>query len=353
MNRKLDKLPANIDYSVLLPFISKAQYSLGKLESLLKLVPNPALLLGPLMVKEATLSSKIEGTRSSISDVYLYEAGEKPRHDDAKEVVNYLDALKYAQKVLEKKPIHLNLIKEMHHMLMDRVRGFDKGRGEFRRVQNWIGRPGTPIEEATYVPPAPGLVMEYMDNLEKYINSDDKDPLAQAALIHSQFEAIHPFIDGNGRIGRILIPLFLYEKKILSFPALYISEYFEIKSDEYYSRLQGAHEDKDPTRWARFFLEGVCWQSEKTQKTIGEIFALYNEIKDKLFSYKTIYSIKLLDYIFKTPIFTSRNIVETLHLNKVTANRTIKMFVGLKLLSESGKKRNNVYIFDKLLNILR
>ena len=352
---KLKKLPIpiKIDYSKFIPYLSKAHYSLGKLEALFKVLPNPNLLIAPLLVKEATLSSRIEGTQSSITDVYLYEAGEKTKYDDVKEVMNYRKTLEYAQGVLKQKPIHLNLIKKMHFILMEGVRGHDKGRGDFRRVRNWIGRPGTPIEQAIYIPPSPEKVIEYMDNLEKYINSEEKDFLVQASLIHSQFESIHPFVDGNGRIGRILIPLFIYEKGIISHPVLYVSEFFEANRKKYYVLLNKISKENNYEDWIKFFLKGVHWQSEKTQNIINQMLELYNEIKEKLFSYKSPYSFKLLDFIFQRPIFASKDVIEKLRLNKVTVNRLVKMFIELKVLEESEKKRNKIFIFKDLLTIIQ
>jgi len=354
MNKnKFKKLPVKIDYSKFVPYLSKANYSIGKLDALFKFVQNPNLLISPLLVKEATLSSQIEGTQSSLTDVYLYEAGEKTKHKDVKEIINYRKALEYAQKILKNKPIHLNLIKQIHFILMEGVRGHDKQIGEFRKIQNWIGQPGFSIKQATYIPPAPEKVAEYMDNFEKYINFQEQDFLVQAALIHSQFECIHPFIDGNGRIGRILIPIFLYSKGIISHPALYVSEFFEKNRQKYYILLDKISKEDNYTYWIKFFLEGVYWQSNKTQETISNMLKLYEKIKEELFSYKSPYSFKMLDFIFETPIFISKEVIIKLKLNKVTVNRLIKMFMKLKVLQESHKKRNRVYIFKDLLEILK
>ena len=354
MNRRiLNKLPAKIDYSGFISSLTKANYSLGKLNAFFKFLPNPDLLITPLLVKEATLSSKIEGTQSSITDVYLHEAGQKTTYEDVKEIVNYRKALEYAREILKQKPIHLNLIKQMHSILMQNVRGHDRNRGEFRKVQNWIGIPGTPIEQATYVPPPPEQVTEYMDNLEKYLNSSGEDFLVQAALVHAQFECIHPFVDGNGRIGRILIPLFLYAKEMISHPALYVSEFFEKNRRDYYTLLNKISNENDYEDWIKFFLEGVYWQSEKTQDTINQMLKLYNEIKEKLYAFKSPYSFKVLDFLFDRPIFTSREIIEKLKLNKVTVSRLIKMFVKIKVIEESAKKRNRIFIFRKLLRIIQ
>jgi Fic family protein len=354
MNRtELKKLPIKIDYAGIIPYLSRANYSLGRLDALFKFLPNPNLLVAPLLVKEATLSSRIENTQSSITDVYLYQAGEKTKFEDVKEIVNYRQALEHARNVLKGKPINLNLIRDMHSILMKDVRGYDKARGEFRKGQNWIGLAGTPIEQAIYLPPPPAKVIEFMENLESFINSEQKDYLIQVALIHWQFECIHPFVDGNGRIGRILIPIFLYAKGLISNPALYISEFFEKNRQTYYRLLNSITKENNYEDWIKFFLEGVSWQSEKTQKTIDQMLGLYNEIKEKLFSYKSPYTFKMLDFIFYKPIFTTKDATSKLNLNKVTISRLVKIFSKIDILTETERKRNKIFIFKKLLMILQ
>lgn len=354
MNRfELKKLPIKLDYTNLVSPLARANYSLGKLDAMFNFVVNPNLLVTPLIVKEAALSSRIEGTQSSITDVYLYQAGETTKYEDVKEIVNYRKVLEYAQTSLKTKPISLNLIRQMYSILMKDVRGYDKARGEFRNIQNWIGATGTPIEHAQYVPPEPTKVFGYMENLEQFINSEYADYLIQAAIIHAQFECIHPFVDGNGRIGRILIPLFLYSKGIIAKPALYISEFFEKNRQTYYQLLNNITKENNYMSWIKFFLQGVAWQSEKTQNTIDKMRELYNDIKEKLYSYKSRYSFKMLELIFSQPVFTSKDAISKLHLNKVTVSRLIKVFNKLDLLEETKRKRNKIYIFRRLLRIVQ
>ncbi len=354
MNRfELTRLPVKVDYSSFISQLSQANYSLGKLDAMFKFVANPNLLVTPLIVKEAALSSRIEGTQSSITDVYLYQAGEITKFEDVKEIVNYRKALEFAQASLKTKPISLNVIRQIHSILMKDVRGYDKARGEFRHIQNWIGVPGTPIERAQYVPPEPIKVLGYMENLEQFINSEYTDCLIQVALVHAQFECIHPFIDGNGRIGRILIPIFLFSKGMIAKPALYISEFFEKNRQTYYQLLNDITKENNYVNWIKFFLEGVAWQSAKTQSTIDKMLGLYNEIKEKLYSYKSPYSFKMLDFIFSQPVFTSKDVITKLDLNKVTVSRLIRIFDKLELLEETERKRNKIYIFRKLLAIIQ
>ncbi|UCG91398.1 MAG: Fic family protein [candidate division WOR-3 bacterium] len=350
--RELKKLPIPIDYSELILYLSKAHYSLGKLDSFLRFLPNPRLFIAPLLVKEATLSSRIDGIKSSIADVYLYEAGQKTANEDVKEIVNYRKAFEHAQEIVKRRTITINLIRKIHSLLTDGVRWHDKERGKFREVQTRPVLPKTPVAHMTSMPPATERVMEYMENLEKYVKHPTQDHLIQAALIHSQFECIHPFIAGNGRVGRMMVPLYLYAKKMISYPALYISEFFKKNRNNYYTFLNRASDEDNYEVWIKFFLDGVCWQCEKTQKIIADMLALYNKIMDKLSSSKSPYASALLDFIFYRPIFTSKDVIKSLNLNKVTASRLTKMFLRLHVLKESARKRNKVYTFKELFEVI-
>ena len=207
-----------IDWVNIISLVSKACYALAKYEGILKGIINPLLLLTPLTTKEAVISSKIEGTQATLEEVLEYEASANVTDEkrvDINEIINYRQAVSYAMEQIKEKPINLNLMKKVHYGLLDSVRGRDKARGEFRIIQTWIGSPGSPIEEASYVPPVPEVVPHAMSNLEHYIHYEEKDKLVQLAILHAQFEIIHPFLDGNGRVGRMLIPLFLVENKLL------------------------------------------------------------------------------------------------------------------------------------------
>ena len=265
------KLPINeIAWERLVPLIGRANRSLSSYGGILYGVLNPEVFLSPMMTREAVLSSRIEGTQANIGEVLKFEAGEKPeqesRHLDILEIINYRMALRHAEVALETRPFNLNLILELHAILLDSVRGRDKGRGSFRKTQNWIGAPGTPIEDADFVPPDPMLLDSALADWEKYYHADRPDPLVQLAVVHAQFEIVHPFLDGNGRIGRILIPLFLYEKRLLNRPMFYLSAYLEEHRDEYLDLLRALGQKPDSwNNWIAFFLRALDEQANAIQ----------------------------------------------------------------------------------------
>lgn len=355
------RLPPNINYSDLIKEIGNARDALGQLKGLLTNIQNPALLTTPLITKEAVLSSRIEGTQATLEDVLKYEAErrESQREEtekDATEIINYRRAMNVAIRELKHRPIGENLVKKIHHVLLDSVRGANRDRGNLRRIQVFIGSPGASIEEATYIPPPVSALPNLLSNWEEYINSDkEQDPLVQIAVAHYQFEAIHPFLDGNGRIGRLLIPLFLYSRKILPYPLLYISEFFEERRSDYYDLLNRVSERRDWSSWINFFLQALITQSVKTNGLVLETIDLYNILKDKLVSIRSSYAIKFLDLIFSTPIVTFMSIKERL---KVRSNQTIynliNKFVAQGILNEiEGRKRNRIYVFKQLMDILK
>lgn len=210
--------PKSVDLLGLMPLVGKANRAIATLEGLFYGLPNPNVLLSPITTQEAVLSSRIEGTQADFEDVLKFEAGEPPsepsRREDIHEIMNYRKALHLSEKLLQDRPFCLNTLLKLHEVLMDSVRGHNKARGRFRTIQNWIGKPGSPIEEAAFVPPSPLSLQDHLNRWEAYWHSDAPDALVQLALIHAQFEILHPFIDGNGRIGRMIIPLFLFEKEI-------------------------------------------------------------------------------------------------------------------------------------------
>lgn len=355
------RLPPEVDYSSLIKEIGPAHDALGKLNGLLVKLPNPDLLTTPLITKEAVLSSRIEGTQATLEEVLKYEAEDKntevgEKEKDIKEIINYRRAMNSAVDGIKKKPIGENLIKNLHDILLDSVRGANKNRGDFRRMQVYIGVPGTPIEEASYVPPPITEIPHLLGNWEKYINTDDeKDLLVQIGVAHYQFEAIHPFMDGNGRIGRLLIPLFLYERNLLSHPLLYISEYFEENRKDYYALLNRVSEKGDWEPWLRFFLVAITVQSRKTQETIVKMLDLYDNLKGKIAAVNSIYAIQLLDIIFEKPIISFSTINERLKaMSNQTIYNLIRKFEKIGIVKEkSGRKRNRVYVFEALMEILK
>lgn len=356
----LSKLPPKIDYSLLIKEIGNARDALGELRGLLVNISNLNLLISPLLTKEAVLSSQIEGTQATLEDVLKYEAEGKVSQkdsieEDIREIINYRKAIYLAINELKKKPINENLIKKLHFILLDSVRGYNKDRGHLRRTQVYIGLPGTPIEKAIYIPPSITELPQLLSNWTKYINSyREQDPLIQIGIAHYQFEAIHPFMDGNGRIGRLLIPLFLYQRKILPYPILYVSGYFESHRKEYYSLLNQVNTTQTWEPWLKFFLQAVRVQAEITATTIYEIKFLYEKLKKEVTTVNSVYAVDLLGIIFSKPIITFASIKKDV---KAKSHQTIynllNKFVKIGILKPiSNKGRNQKYIFSELLRIL-
>ncbi|GAB4300353.1 MAG: Fic family protein [Ignavibacteriaceae bacterium] len=348
----------SLDWQKLISLMSEANRKLARYDGILQTMPNPELLLSPLTTQEAVLSSRIEGTQATLEDVLKFEADPKQpteKYDDIQEVINYRKAISAAVEEMKRRPTSLNLIKNMHSVLLQGVRGENKSRGEFRKIQNWIGKPGSTIENARFVPPDPNELIRGLDNFEKYLHYDEKDRLVQLAIIHAQFEILHPFLDGNGRIGRILIPLFLFEKKILSQPVFYISAFFESNRDEYYDRLKSITDNKDWEGWILFFLKGVVEQSEKNIAKAIEIMKLYDDLKKKIVEIThSQYSTKALDALFKLPVFITPAFIKISEIPKASAKRILsrleKAGIINPLLKGTGRMPS-IYRFDKLIDI--
>jgi Fic family protein len=355
-----DTLPlASIDWVRFISLIGQANAEIARYDGILQSIPNPKVLLSPLTTNEAVLSSKIEGTQASLEEVLAFEASpdiKNEKYHDIQEILNYRSAMNHAVKWIDKKPITLNLIKEIHGILLDSVRGKDKARGEFRKGQNYIGKPGSKIEDAMYIPPDPLLLMDHLYNFEKYIHYDEKDRLVQLAIIHAQFEIIHPFLDGNGRLGRILMPLFLFEKKVLQSPMFYISEYFEKNRSEYYAHLRAISDERDWNSWIEFFLKAVVEQAKINSAKAREILNLYELKKEKVVeATHSEYSIKTLDTLFKKPVFTTADFVKISGIPLATAKRILSKLKEKKIISsiEAGSgRKGELFIFNKLLKIV-
>lgn len=356
------QFPPTIDYEVLIKPMVQAHDALGKLNGLLINIPNLDLLISPLLTKEAVLSSKIEGTQADLEDVYQYEAEGKSSEDsekerDVKEIINYRKAIHKAIEQLQTKPINLNLLKNTHEILLNSVRGSQKDRGQIRNSQVYIGLPGSKVTEALYLPPNPQNLPQLLSQWEAYVNdeNEEKDPLVQIGIAHYQFEAIHPFLDGNGRIGRLLIPLFLYQRKLLPYPLLYISQYFETNRPLYYKNLRRVDQEYDWESWLIFFLEAITSEALKTQKTALTMLSLYNNLKDKVSGFGSAYAIQLLDLIFETPMVTFVSIKDRL---KSKSNQTVynllEKFVSSGILQDQAdKKRNRLYVFRQLIDLVK
>jgi len=356
-----ESLPlSDLDLSSMISEIGRANRAFAAFGGLLIGIPNPFVLLSPLTSQEAVLSSKIEGTQASLQELLKYEAGDvsvsPAKAGDIEEVLNYRKAMNAATEELKTKPITLNLIKNLHAILLQDVRGQNLRRGDFRRNQNYIGKPGSPIEEASYVPPSPEKVMASLDNWEKYIHSQEVDPLVQLAIVHAQFEIIHPFMDGNGRIGRMLVPLFLYEKKLIPYPTFYISSYLEAHREEYYDRLGDISKNKHWEEWIRFFLNAISEESEKNSRKAREILSLYDEMKMSFVAWtKSQYSILALDTLFSQPILSATDFKKKAMIPKPTAARILKILSDqnvLKIIRQARGQMSAIFAFSRLLDIV-
>ncbi len=340
--------------------LSQADRELARLDGITSVLPNPELFVAMYVKKEALLSSQIEGTQASLEGVLEFEANLTPKEniDDIKEVVNYIRALNYGIEKLKTLPMSLRLIKEIHKILISGTRGSHKTPGEFRKTQNWIGPPGASLNDATFVPPPPDMILELMGNLEKFIHSEDNiPPLVKIAIIHSQFETIHPFLDGNGRMGRLLITFYLYWKGILNHPLLYLSFYLKKHRNEYYSRLMDVREKGDWEGWLKFFLKGVIDVSQEASRTASRIIKLKENLIKKLIEKKigSGYAVGLIELLFQTPIVTAKNVQDRLGIrSKDTTNKLVNKFNGMGILKEiSGKKRYKKYIFSDYVEIIK
>lgn len=339
--------------------LSEADRALSRLDGVVTVLPNSDLFIAMYVKKEALLSSQIEGTQASLEGVLRFEADLDPEEDinEVKEVINYIKALNYGIARLSDLPISNRLIKEIHRILIQGTRGTSKTPGEFRKIQNWIGVPGATLSEANFVPPPPEKVPELMSELEKFIHQKDEiPPLVKIALIHAQFETIHPFLDGNGRVGRLLITFYLYCKKILSHPLLYLSVYLKKNRSRYYDLLMEIREQDRWEEWLKFFLEGIKEVSEEALTLAKEIITLKEKLLKTLFLNKisSIYAVEFLNLLFIKPIITSTDIVKNLNTSKETANQLIRKFEKINIIREiSGKKRYKKYIFLDYINIIK
>lgn len=355
-----EKLPLKpLDWISFIPLIGKANSELARYDGILKGMVNPLILLSPLTTQEAVLSSKIEGTQATLEEVLEHEASPKKGNEktvDIQEILNYRQAMIYAVEHLKERPLNLNLCKQIHYGLLDSVRGRNKSRGEFRRTQNWIGKPGEPVEKATYVPPPPDRVTEFMSNLEEYIHYKEKDRLVQLSIVHAQFEIIHPFLDGNGRVGRILIPLFLVEKKMLSSPVFYISAYLDENQDIYYERLNNIHKNNNWDEWIVFFLEAVIAQAKNNTSKALAILNLYEEMKQEIVQIvRTQFSMQALDTLFERPILNSTFFITSSGIPKASAIRILQELKRkgiLETIEEGSGRRPTVMAFRRLIDII-
>jgi Fic family protein len=335
---------------------------LGRLEGLTVNLPNPNLFVSMYVRKEALLSSQIEGTQASLDDVLAYEVRrpDQPASQDAGEVVNYVRAMNFGLRRRATLPLSLRLIREIHAELLKGVRGGEPTKlpGEFRTTQNWIGHPGCTLDQATFVPPPPHEMKAALYDLEKFLHSKRRLPvLVHCALAHAQFETIHPFVDGNGRVGRLLITFLLCHAGVLKRPLLYLSYYFKAHRQEYYDRLNAVRTAGDWEGWLRFLLRGVAEVAEQASQTAGQILALYQQhLRDihRAFPRAAGSATRLLDHLFDRPYVTAASVSESLSVTAPTANKLIARFQGLGILRETtGQSYGRVFVFDPYLALLR
>src|SRR5208337_398533 len=341
----------------LLNVLSKADMSLARLDGIGHVLPNVNLLIAMYVRKEALISSQIEGTQASLEDLFEFESGEKPKNiNDVAEVVNYIKALNYGIKRLGSFPMSLRLIKEIHSVLMKGVRGGEKMPGEFKKSQNWIGPAGATRNEATFVPPPPHEAEKAIGELEKYMHKREKLPvLVDCALIHYQFETIHPFLDGNGRLGRLLITYYLYWKGVLTKPLLYLSYFFKKRRQEYYDRLSLVRENGDYEQWVSFFLTGVIEISDSAIDTSKRILELQSNHRNLLWKKKisSPLAVGILEKLFYVPYVSVNDVAREFSISFQTASTLVAQFEKAGILKEiTGRKRDKRYIYSDYINIL-
>lgn len=356
-----DILPLeSIDWGRHVSSIGKANAALARFDGMLQTIVNPDVLLSPLTTQEAVLSSRIEGTQATVEDVLTFEADPKMKIDagmaaDVQEIVNYRLAMRQAVDDLGKRPICLNMLRDLHATLMDSVRGVNKAPGEFRRVQNYIGPPGCTQETATFVPPSVDQLGKALDRWEKYVHYEEKDRLVQLAIVKAQFEVIHPFLDGNGRIGRMLIPLFLFEKDLLSSPMFYVSAYFEADRDLYYEKLQAITRDRDWDGWIEYFLNAILAQAETNTDRTRAIVDLNDRMRRDIPSLdRSQYGNQAVDALFAQPVFSAADFLTRSRIPKDTGLRILRTLKSLELVAEIRAARGRqpaVLIFAELLKI--
>ena len=353
--------PEKLDWQQLIPLIGPANAAVARYDGLLSAIPNAAVLLSPLMTQEAVLSSRIEGTQATMGEVLEFEAeagfADVPdeKRNDIEEILNYRKAMWRAEELLRDLPLCQRIVKEAHSVLLDGVRGHNKSPGEYRRIPNWIGPPGCSIEEARYVPISADGLPDAMGQWERYIHADAQDRLVQLAVLHAEFEALHPFLDGNGRLGRMFVPLFMAKNGLLSEPMFYISAFFERNREEYYERLLAVSRDGNWTQWTAFFLKSVIEQAKENQSKASAILNLYEGNKQEFHNIThSQYSIHALDYLFQRPFFSSADFVANANIPRPTARRILNALREKGLLStirEGKGRRAGIYVFSELANI--
>jgi len=358
------KLPPNPPIKVdseMQKLLSQADRKLGRLDGITQVLPNPELFVAMYVKKEAVLSAQIEGTQASLIDLLNRQAEadhEEYSPDGVKEVINYVNAMFWGLEKLNELPLSLRLIRNIHEVLLENVRGANKNPGEFRKSQNWIGPMGCTLETATFVPPTAEDMLDAMSDLELFLHEEDDIPsLIKIALVHAQFESIHPFLDGNGRMGRLLITFWLCQQEILSKPLLYLSYYFKQNRREYYEKLMAVRKDGDWEGWVKFFLSGVSEVADEATEAAKEIIFLQRKYSSMLTdrdrangNYQT-----LLSLLFEYPVVSRKTIIEELKISSPTAGSLLEDFCDAGILVDltPEKQRYKSFAFQEYVQILQ
>lgn len=348
-----------LDWPGLIPLLGPTSAAIARYDGVLSAIPNPDILLAPLATQEAVLSSRIEGTQATMGEVLEFEAGraaESPaRRDDFQEVLNYRRAMWRAQGMLATLPMCQRVVREAHRELLAGVRGEGKSPGRYRLGPNWIGAPGSGIEKARFVPVSADKLPDAMGAWEKYVHQDVPDKLVQLAVLHAEFEALHPFLDGNGRLGRMLVPLLMWQMELIQQPTFYVSAYFEARREMYNEGLLAVSKEGDWTGWCRFFLQALRAQAEDNLAKAEGIIELYDKMKKRVSELtRSQYAFRALDWIFQRPIFRSTAFVQEAGIPEPTARRFLKVLCTGEILRITipGRGRRPAFLlFPELLRI--
>ncbi|MCV2449286.1 Fic family protein [Paracoccus sp. DMF] len=356
--KNLPPIPPIVFDDELRTLLSKADRAVGRLDGSIEALPNPELFVFMYVRKEAVLSSQIEGTQASLGDVLEVEAQifDPLRPDDTSEILNYVNAVNYGLERLKELPMSLRLIREIHERLMDGVRGQHATPGEFRRTQNWIGSEGATLNSATFVPPPPSALPELLGNFEKYLHERDDLPLLiRLGLIHAHFETLHPFLDGNGRMGRLLITFCLCEQEALTKPVLYLSHYLKQNRMRYYDHLQATRDDGAWEPWLKFFLRGVGEVANEASNTARKIVQMREQHRQTLIEELgkgAGNGLKLLESMYRRPYFNVSGVQEFLQISTQAANTLTDRLEGLGLITETtGNRRNRIFRYDPYVSL--
>lgn len=352
-----DRLPlSDLDWGQLAEHISRANRSIATFGASLNQIPNPQLLLSPLSLSEALASSSIENIHSTLEEVLGHEikpSQSEEGRNDVREVLNCQQALAEAIESLDDLPLDSQLVRQIHATLLSGPRGANKDPGRFRTGAVYIGQIRGGFRRVVYTPPKAEDVPKLFGDLERYIDHNEKDPLVQAAIVHAQFEIIHPFWDGNGRTGRILIPLFLYYRKAINTPMFYLSEYFEAHRSDYYLYLQKISKSGDWLSWIKFFLTAIDEQAKASYNKVNAILSLYKSLEAKITDVPAPkHYIKVLDFIFSTPIFSTKMMVDQLAIPRATCSVILRHLSESGVIRSYGQGRSSRYSFDELRRII-